>query len=439
MKKLLTILIWLCLTISISAQVPCPNDNSFWLDLTPTGVGNTQTSSCSYAGDYDTFTAVSGATYSITVCPGAYNVGVTMYNSSGTLLFSQDNVGNGSCETFTWTAASAGVIRVLVDRANCGTNSICTSVSIMQTTAGTGGGGTGNVDCSSPTQVCNDASFTGNSNGAGSQELNAGNQGCMSTEHQSSWYIFNVVTNGTLALNITTAVDYDFAIWGPNTSCGSLGSPIRCSWAAGGGNTGLGNGAVDNTEGAGGDRWVQTLPVTAGQTYIMLIDNFTSNSTSFTLDWTMSGGASLNCTPLPIELIYFECEVNVNVNKNILKWATATELNNNKFIIEKSTDAIKWIEFATIPGSGNSSILKYYSIEDNNPINSINYYRLTQIDYDGTNKIYNIIAADNTSHNNIKIIRITNLLGQDVDNSYQGVKIYQYSDGTFTRELETSN
>jgi hypothetical protein len=209
-----------------------------------------------------------------------------MYTSTGTLLFSQDNVGNGACETWTWTATVSGTIRILVDKANCGTNSICTSVSVTQTSGGSGG--TGNVDCSSPTQVCNDASFTGNSNGAGTQELNAGNQGCMSTEHQSSWYIFNVVSSGTLALNITTAVDYDFAIWGPNVSCGALGAPVRCSWAAGGGNTGLGNGASDVTEGAGGDRWVQTLNVTAGQTYIMLIDNFTANSTSFTLDWTMT-------------------------------------------------------------------------------------------------------------------------------------------------------
>jgi hypothetical protein len=89
MKKLLTILTWLLMTIAISAQVPCPNDNNFWLDLTPTGNGNTQTSTCSYAGDYDTFTATSGYTYSFSVCPGSYNVGVTMYTSTGTLLFSQ--------------------------------------------------------------------------------------------------------------------------------------------------------------------------------------------------------------------------------------------------------------------------------------------------------------------------------------------------------------
>jgi hypothetical protein len=434
MKKLLTILTWLLMTIAISAQVPCPNDNNFWLDLTPTGNGNTQTSTCSYAGDYDTFTATSGYTYSFSVCPGSYNVGVTMYTSTGTLLFSQDNVGNGACETWTWTATVSGTIRILVDKANCGTNSICTSVSVTQTSGGSGG--TGNVDCSSPTQVCNDASFTGNSNGAGTQELNAGNQGCMSTEHQSSWYIFNVVSSGTLALNITTAVDYDFAIWGPNVSCGALGAPVRCSWAAGGGNTGLGNGASDVTEGAGGDRWVQTLNVTAGQTYIMLIDNFTANSTSFTLDWTMTGGASLNCIPLPIELISFNGYPVKNYN--VLKWITATEINNDYFTLEKSSNGLNWDIVTKLKGAGNSTSSLSYEYKDYDVSTQINYYRLKQTDYNGVYKYHNIITIDNTETSKSKIIKITNLLGQDVEESYNGVKIYQYSDGKCTKVIETN-
>ena len=40
MKKLLIILFILIFNI-IKSQVPCPNDNSFWIDLTPTGLGNT--------------------------------------------------------------------------------------------------------------------------------------------------------------------------------------------------------------------------------------------------------------------------------------------------------------------------------------------------------------------------------------------------------------
>ena len=266
------------------SQVPCANNNTFYLNLNPTGVGNTQSSFCTYAGEYNTFTACTGTQYSITVCGSSYNSAVTMYSSTGTLLFSQDAVNGSGCETFLWTSTYTGVINVLVDMANCGSNSVCSTMDITQVTSCGTSTTTSNQNCSNSTSVCNDASFNGNSSGFGTQELTSSNQGCMTTEHQSSWYTFTVSTTGTISLNITTAVDYDFAIWGPNTPCSSLGTPIRCSWAAGGGNTGLGNGAVDITEGAGGDRWVAPMSVTAGQTYIMLIDNFTANSTPFTLN-----------------------------------------------------------------------------------------------------------------------------------------------------------
>lgn len=416
------------------AQVPCPNDNSFWLDLTPTGVGNSQSSSCTYAGDYDTFTAVAGATYSITVCGGSYNSAVTMYSSGGVLLYSQNATSGNGCETFTWTAASAGVVWVLVDKANCGTNSTCTSVQITQTTAGSGGGSSGNQNCSSYTQVCNDASFAGNSNGAGIQELNAGNQGCMSIEHQSSWYVFQVASSGTLALNITTIFDYDFAIWGPNVSCGALGAPIRCSWAAGGGNTGLGNGAIDNSEGAGGDRWVKTLAVTAGQTYIMLIDNFTANSTAFTLDWTMTGGASLNCSPLPIELLYFNSE-KISCLENLIYWSTATQMNNDRFEVQKSSDAIHFETIVIINGAGTNNSQMSYKYVDNNANKGINYYRLRQVDFDGKSKIFFITSVDNSCGKDLKLVRVTNLLGQEVGEEYDGVKFMQYSDGSIIKKI----
>lgn len=427
MKKIVLLLI--LVSNFVMAQVPCPNDNSFWLDLTPTGVGNTQSSSCTYAGEYDTFTSLVGATYSITVCGGSYNSAVTMYSSVGVLLYSQNATSGNGCETFTWTATSAGIVWVLVDRANCGTNSTCTSVQITQTTVGSGGGGSGNQNCSSYTQVCNDASFAGNSNGAGTQELNAGNQGCMSLEHQSSWYVFQVASSGTLALNITTAVDYDFAIWGPNVSCGALGTPIRCSWAAGGGNTGLGNGAIDNSEGAGGDRWVQTLSVTAGQTYIMLIDNFTANSTAFILDWTMTGGASLNCSPLPIELIGFDGYPKDGYN--LLTWVCASEINNDFYTIEKSIDGVTWTSLSNIEAAGTTNTPTLYEYKDFNPYKIINYYRLKQTDYNGSYKYYDIIAIDNIKSGKDKsLIKATNLMGQDVDPDSEGILVYYYSDGT---------
>lgn len=425
MKKLL--LIFILLNNIVYSQVPCPNDNNLWLDLTPTGPGNTQSSSCTYAGDYDTFTATTGFTYSFSICGSSYNSAVTIYSNVGGLLYSQNNTAGNGCETFTWTSTYTGLIRLLVDRSNCGTNSICTSVSVTQTSGTTTP--TGNVDCASPTQVCNDQSFTGNSNGFGTQNLNAGNQGCLSIEHQSSWYTFTALTSGTVALNITTSVDYDFAIWGPNVTCGSLGTPIRCSFAAGSGNTGLGNSAVDLTEGAGGDRWVAPLNVTIGQSYTMLIDNFTANSTAFTLDWTMSGGASLNCVPLPIELIEFNVIQEDCINQ--ICWITLSEFNNDYFELEKSLNGIDFKTIVKLKGTTNSiNKIKYLSYDKD--IQNLSYYRLKQVDLDGKFTYSNIISQDYNC-NLGKYNKIVNMLGQEVTEDYKGVKLYIYNNRIIKR------
>src|SRR4051812_12170084 len=96
-----------------------------------------------------------------------------------------------------------------------------------------------NNNCATATQVCNNTAFSGNSAGPGVQELPNNNtiDGCLTIEHQSSWYYFQPVTSGTVGLVIQTAVDYDFAIW--TGGCANLGSPVRCSYASTAGNTGL--------------------------------------------------------------------------------------------------------------------------------------------------------------------------------------------------------
>jgi hypothetical protein len=248
-----------------------------------------------------------------------------------------------------------------------------------------------NQNCSFSTPICNTGSFSGNSNGAGVQELNGTNSGCLSSEHQSSWYVFQAQSNGSISLAIATSVDYDFAIWGPNIGCGALGAPIRCSYAAGASSTGLGNGASDNSEGAGGNGWVAPLAVTTGQQYIMLIDNFTANSTPFTLDFT-SSTASLNCSLLPIELLSFTAEKNNGYN--LIQWSTASELNNDYFTVEKSYNAIDWAELTIVDGAGTSTQKRDYEFKDYAFSDQIVYYRLKQTDFDLSYKYSAVVTVD---------------------------------------------
>ena len=296
---------------------------------------------------------------------------------------------------------------------------------------------TGNQDCSNARQLCSDQSFEGNSDGDGITDLDATNEGC-ATENQSSWYFFSPVTAGTLNFTIQTNVDYDFAIWGPfpTKTCPIATTPVRCSFAAEYGVTGLNTVASDVSEDSGGDRWVSPLNVAAAdvnKVYVMLIDNFWSTSDPFTIDFNMTNGLTLNCTPLPIDLVNFLGFT--KENKNHLKWMTSSERDNDYFIIERSNDGENWSELKKIKGAGNSMTQQNYSFIDNEFKPSENYYRLSQVDFNGQKKEFNIVLIDNSNSEAVLLYR-TNTIGQKIDEDYKGLIFEIYSDGSIIKKIK---
>ena len=136
------------------------------------------------------------------------------------------------------------------------------------------------------------------------------------------------------------------------------------------------------------------------------------------------------CTPLPVELINFSGEKHGNTNE--LSWITATETNNDYFIVEYSSDGKSWSEIKTISGSGNSSTQNTYISLHRDFEVGVNYYRLRQVDYDGSMTAHGIISIDN--RDNLILIKRINALGQEVDETYKGVVFEYYSDGS-TRKI----
>jgi hypothetical protein len=130
---------------------------------------------------------------------------------------------------------------------------------------------------------------------------------------------------------------------------------------------------------------------------------------------------------LPIELISFE---GISKNTyNYLFWKTASEYNNDYFTIEKTLDGINFTPIANINGAGNSNMVLNYDYIDYNIINTITYYRLKQTDYDGKYEYSNIIGLDNTKKVRL-VVRVINLLGNDVDINSKGIVILIYDDGS---------
>lgn len=98
-----------------------------------------------------------------------------------------------------------------------------------------------------------------------------------------------------------------------------------------------------------------------------------------------------NVSPLPIELTSFTAICDGGGVR--LDWTTATEINNEKFIIDRSADLQSWEPVTTFPGAGNSNQPLSYQTIDDRPLDGISYYRLTQHDYDGKSETFEPISV----------------------------------------------
>jgi hypothetical protein len=85
--------------------------------------------------------------------------------------------------------------------------------------------------------------------------------------------------------------------------------------------------------------------------------------------------------PLPVELVSFIGKE--KEGKIILNWETASEQNNDYFLVEHSVDGITFKEIARVTGGGTINITQYYSYTHRLPSYPDNYYRLKQVDFDG--------------------------------------------------------
>ena len=91
---------------------------------------------------------------------------------------------------------------------------------------------------------------------------------------------------------------------------------------------------------------------------------------------------------LPVELTSFTAAASSNAVN--LKWSTATEIKNNGFGVERSTNNSNWVTLGFVSGNGNSNSVKNYSYTDNSVSKSGKYYyRLKQVDNDGSYKYTN--------------------------------------------------
>ena len=118
-----------------------------------------------------------------------------------------------------------------------------------------------------------------------------------------------------------------------------------------------------------------TITVQAARRSTVLIDNVIISSSR----------------PLPVELTRFNATAQA---KGVaLSWATATEKNNDRFEVQRSADGQSFQTIGTVKGQGNSSSLREYSFTDSRPFAGQSYYRLRQVDTDGSSAFSPVVTV----------------------------------------------
>ncbi len=117
------------------------------------------------------------------------------------------------------------------------------------------------------------------------------------------------------------------------------------------------------------------------------VTNIVVPSSAFFEDWILVD----NLNPLPVELVNFEAEC--KTEEVLIKWSSQTEINNDYYVVEKSYDAINFFELSRVQGSGNSNVLKNYSVIDTDVSNGTIYYRIKQVDFNEGVNYHKIIST----------------------------------------------
>ena len=109
----------------------------------------------------------------------------------------------------------------------------------------------------------------------------------------------------------------------------------------------------------------------------------------------------LSGTALPVELIYFDAKT---VGDRVdIKWSTASELDSDYFVVERAGEDAQFRALETVTAAGYSSTVNNYAIQDENPLSGRSYYRLMQVDFDGTENYYSVASIDINAKDNNKL------------------------------------
>jgi hypothetical protein len=138
----------------------------------------------------------------------------------------------------------------------------------------------------------------------------------------------------------------------------------------------------------------------------------------------------LNTTPLPVQLVSFSAGSAQQSGSVVLKWSTASETNNYGFYMQKSkgdTKNFQAIENSFVAGHGTTIEPHAYSFTDANSTTGVWYYRLQQVDLDGTTHYSDGIRADGLTGVGSKPLPTVFALDQNYPNPFNPSTLISYA------------
>jgi hypothetical protein len=150
---------------------------------------------------------------------------------------------------------------------------------------------------------------------------------------------------------------------------------------------------------------------------------------------------------LPIELYSFEGEIKNQAS--LLNWTTITEYNFSHFNIYHATDITSFYKIGSVAAAGNTALKQDYRMIHPNPVPGVNYYRLSAIDNNGSERNHGMLALRMDIHfayyngraivlDSPYAIEIYNLQGQLITQSNDELEIPFNQSGVFLiREIES--
>ncbi|MBS1933800.1 MAG: T9SS type A sorting domain-containing protein [Bacteroidetes bacterium] len=166
------------------------------------------------------------------------------------------------------------------------------------------------------------------------------------------------------------------AIWTITPSNTSTTAALTLDWTSGAALEGSAFAVADNSvygiSHYNGTSW-DAATRTGGSTATTVTSSFSSFSPF---------GVGISGDPLPMILVDFNAVMDNNKSVD-LSWSTEMEQNSSHFNVLRSADGSTWSVIGIVEAKGNSSIVSNYSFTDQNPLSSVNYYRLQMVDLDG--------------------------------------------------------